>query len=188
MLEKIKEFYDSGYLVGELFEKDYFVVLLSRECVALKNMLGAMSADPKIKNYIILEEKDFASVSNAIEKWREVKDTLWGIVHSGSSTFGYCGTYYYPPNSETGTYIKKGKSHEHLKIGKTEEILKIGSLEFVIERFELIAKREDQMAYLSIGRHKPLIVEAFDSYIARKDNYRDCDPGLIKEMIESQYR
>ncbi len=185
MLEKIKGFYDSGALIAELFEKSYVNVLLSRKCVALRNRLGRISADPKIKNYIILEKEDFASVSNAIGKWREINNTLWGRIASGSSMVGYRGATYYPPNSETGIYIKKGESAEHLKIGKTEEVLRIKDLEFVIERFYLTARRRNQMAHFDLRWQESLIAEAFVSYDALKRNYKKCDYGLIEEAIKS---
>lgn len=187
MLKKINEFYDSGDLVGELFEKDDFNVLLLSKGVALMNRLGIMSSNPKMKNYIFLESKDFAHMTRAIEEWKNIKDTLWGRIPHGSSICGYLGATYYPPNSETGTYIKKGESSKHLKVGKMKKNLQIGSLDFVVERFHLIAKRKNQIVYFDLRWQQPVIAEAFDSYNARKNNYRDCDSSSIEDMIESSY-
>ncbi len=168
-LVSVKSIYDAGELVAEAFGRDFFVALLSKDFVCLRNK-HYLGSSRDIKAHILLKPEDFDVVDAVIKHWQQEKDDLWGQRSHGHSWCGYLGTTYYPPHSEEGTYIKKDESKDHLGVGKLEERMKRGGLEFIIERFRLGIEREGQSALFD-AYQLPLISEAFAFYTARKDQY-----------------
>lgn len=173
MFEKIKEIYDSGKLVAEIFSKDSFSFLVSKDKVSLKNS-HYLNAKPEVKTHIDLREADFSTVSSTIEEWDKVKDSLWGRISHGSSMCGHTGTAYYPPNSKEEIYFKRDESTGEVpkpeNLGKLEERIKHGDFEFIFERFRFSIGRNNQQAKFDAWQI-PLIKESFIFYDARKGLY-----------------
>ncbi len=168
VLEKVKEFYDSGSLAAELFRKDDFSAVVSNSYVCLKNG-HYLSTKDNVKDSITLYKNDFDAVRDAISAWKKSKDSLWGIIPHGHSWCGYLGSEYFAPNSRKGKYVEKDKKRD-FDVGKTEKRIKRGSLEFILERFRLGVSRRNERAVFDAWQ-LPLITETFKLYEKRNGIY-----------------
>lgn len=187
MFEKIKEIYDSGNLVAEMFGQGSFLILASKDKVSLKNNHYG-SAKPGGDNCIDLRGADQSAVLGAIGEWKKVRGSLWGRISCGHPMGGYQGSFYYspsskcPPDGKEAVWMKKdektGKASKPKDLGKLEERVERGNFEFVFERFCFGVGRGKQQVRFDEWQ-VPLIGESFILHEARKGLYApSCFDGF----------
>jgi hypothetical protein len=177
VFEKTKELYDNGNLIAEVFKDSYLVALLSSSHAYVKNRHYGL---PKTRNFIALNPEEFSDVSDAVEEWKEVKDSLWGRRAHGSSMTGHTSTTFYPPHETEGINIKKGQSNDHIGVGQLEQQLQKGALSFTFERFCLGISRDGQATLLD-GHQVPLLEQVFALYHKRNGIYTQIEDSLDLE-------
>jgi hypothetical protein len=181
-LDKLKEIYEQGDLVGEIFKSHNFIALLLGDACCLKN--GHYSY-PKVKDYIKLTAGEFSDVSSVIEEWEKNRDSLWGRISHGNSWSGHTSTTYFRPNSKKGINIPKGKSAESLGIGKLEEKLVKGELKFTLERFCIGIGRKGQFVLFDEWQ-VPLIQEVSALHAKRSKLYLPAGKVDVEEYMSLQ--
>jgi hypothetical protein len=181
VLEKIKELYAGGDIVGELFRNQQFIGIVAQGYIICRNSHYGF-AEKSVDDYVIIQESEFDSIRLAVSKWNDLKNELWGSIAHGHSWCGYLGTSYYAPHSKKAVYVEKGKSKDKVRIGKLEEKLEDGEFSFVIERFTLcITKGKGKVI---IDHYQiPLLEELFLIHKKRKESYTYSESKQISDAL-----